>query len=146
MRNYNQNNYYQTSKEYYTNVLQNENKNLNLSNKNLDFLDFYLEKLLKTSYNYLCPIFNDQKTNTNYSNFNSNNIDKEFDQQVQSRMPVWAKPIIDFLITIYHFIFPKKIIHFIKKMNANYSSTNSRDSYIPKQKKADKFFTFKSPP
>ena len=122
MKNYSQNNTYQTSKEYYLNVLKKEKINLNSSKEQLNIFDQQLEKFLEITYRFFNPFFVADDVPKTYKNEYSNrDIDKEFDEKIQRQIPSWLKVVIDFFIKIFHFFFPIKIIIYqlqqLKKCN-----------------------------
>ncbi len=116
MKNYNKNLSYNTSREYYLNVLKSDNKNLNLSKNKLDIFDLYLEKLLDISYKVFAPIFNEEETYlTPKNDYQYNNIDLEFDEQLEKNLPKWINKLLNVLNIIYHKFFTKEIVKYAVK-------------------------------
>jgi hypothetical protein len=146
MRNYNQDNMYQTSKEYYFQVLKKDKTNLNSSGNKLNYLDCYLEKLLAVTYQFFNPFFADEESSAPYKNeYTSSTIDREFDEKVNNQIPSWLFAVIEFVRNVYHLFFPIKIIH--KKLQ-----TFQKSVYFEKLAKLSlvkiiiNFFTLNSPP
>ncbi len=122
MKNYGQNNNYQTSREYYNQVLKKENKNLNSSESKLDYLDEKLDKMLTVVYRIFDPMFRDVEAPSSYKNeFIKDAVDREFDEEVAKRIPNWLQIVIDFFVRIYQLIFP---VHLIEAIFQRFSKIN----------------------
>lgn len=146
MKNYNQNNTYQTSKEYYYQVLKKEKINLNSSKEQLNVFDQQLEKFLEITYQFFNPFFAADDVPKIYKNEYSNrNIDKEFDEKIQHQIPAWLQAIIDFFMSIYRLLFPTKKLRSLVEGIKNFSVTNKFHS-LSISKILTNFFTLNSSP
>lgn len=146
MRNLSHQNQHQTSREFYNQVLKKKSKNLNSSKKEVNIFENGLNKLLKYSYQLLAPIFNDTDNNINYhKETESNSIDKDFDNQIETISPRWLKLCVKFLIEIYHFVFPKKIKEIIRKTYKTNIIKPIKTKTNSSVKNNNNFFAFKPP-
>ena len=146
MKNYNQNNTYQTSKEYYYQVLKKEKINLNSSKEQLNVFDQQLEKFLKITYRFFNPFFAADDVPKSYKNEYANSTsDKEFDEKINSHIPSWLRVIIDFFMSIYRLLFPTKKLYSLAEGIKNFSVTNKFHS-LSISKILTNFFTLNSSP
>jgi hypothetical protein len=146
MRNYNHNNTYQTSKEYYSQLLQKNPSNLNSSKNKLDFLDYHLEKLLNVTYQFFNPFFADEESAIPYKNEPINNsIDKEFDDKMNRQIPSWLHVVFGFFASVYRLLFPIKLIDSILNRIPKFILIQKINK-LSIVKVLNNFFAFNSPP
>ena len=131
MRNYQKNINYTSSKEYYSN-LKNNNKSLNSSDLKLNKADITLEKVLNISYKIFDPLFKDEnlieyKAN---STIKEKEIDNDFDKKLTELTPSWLLRIFNILLLIFQKLIGKKLnqtVVLIKKhINPIYSKIAQR--------------------
>lgn len=139
--------HYTPSRKFYINELKKNNKNLKSNNISLDFLESNLDKLLKYSFKFFHPFFNDDEYESKRNYFStSKNLDRDFDNKLEEYSPQWLLSLWSFILAIYKKIVNSKPINQLK--NKTKQIIHNLKSIIVNRfnLKTIKFFAFKSPP
>lgn len=139
--------HYTPSREFYVKELKKNDKNLKSKNVSLDFLERNLDKLLKYSFKFFHPFFNDSEYESNRSYVDaSKDLDRDFDTKVEQHTPRWLLSLWSFIMLFYKKIVKPNTINKLKS-NAKQAIHNLKSIATNHfNLKSIKFFAFKSPP